>query len=90
MSFNGFYSRSEELLETLDRFVGQPPAFRRKPVLELVEALGPTTLDFGASVEFALVVGSQELGVGGKLKSVPLALGTEIADLVLAELGVPE
>ena len=90
MSFNGFYSRSEELLDALDRFVGQPPAFRRKPVLELVEALGPTTLDFGASIEFALVVGSQELGVGGKLKSVPLALGTEIADLVLKELGVPE
>ena len=90
LEYDGFYSRSEELLDALDRFVGQPPAFRRKPVLELVEALGPTTLDFGASIEFALVVGSQELGVGGKLKSVPLALGTEIADLVLKELGVPE
>ena len=89
LEYAGFYARSEELVTCLDSFVSKPPAFRRKDILGLIEAIGPTSMDFGASVELALVVGSKELGVGGKLKSVPLKLGTELADILLEKLGVP-
>ena len=89
LSYLSFYARSEDLVTALDRFVSEPPAFRRGPVLAMVTALGPTSINIGASVQFALVIGSNELGVGAKLKDIPLALGTELADVVMEKLGVP-
>ena len=89
LSYSNFYSRSYDLVTALDRFASEPPAFRRGPVLKLITALGPDSINVGASVQFALVIGSNELGVGAKLSNIPLVLGTEIADVVMEKLGVP-
>ena len=63
---------------------------RRQPVMGLVESLGPESVDLGISVNFALVIGSKELGVGGGLSELPMSLFLELGDAVLEELGVPE
>lgn len=90
LTWAGFYERADALIETLDAHVGKPPSFKRDEILRLIEALGPTTVNLGISVNFALVVGSKELGVGGGFGDIPLALFTEIADTIMDEMGVPD
>ena len=90
MVFSNFYQRVGDLTTALDRLISEPPAFRRGPVIGLIEALGPTSVDLGISVELAFVIGSNELGIGGELSEIELELATEIADIVLEKLGVPE
>ena len=90
LEWSGFYSRAEGLVAVLDKFVANPPKFRRGPLIQLVESIGPDTIDAGISIELSFVVGSNELGVGGELSSIPLALFTELGDVALDKLGVPE
>ena len=87
LTWDAFYSRSDAIIEALDRNVNSPPSFKRDEVLRLIEALGPTSINLGISVNFALVVGSKELGVGGGIGDIPLALFTEIADAIMDSLG---
>lgn len=89
MSYSSFYGRSEALVGVLDHYASQPPALKRGPILDLIRAIAPDSFDFGISVELALVIGSDELGVGASLSSIPSALGIELADLLLEKLGVP-
>ena len=90
LTWEEFYSRAEHVIGSLDEFVSSPPGFHRRPVLDLIRGIGPTSIDAGISVQFALVVGSDELGVGGGLNGLRLALFLEVGDVVLEELGVPE
>jgi ElaB/YqjD/DUF883 family membrane-anchored ribosome-binding protein len=90
LSYGKFYSRSEALSEALDQFVNEPPAFRRGPIIKLVEGLGPTEIDLGISVELAFVIGSNELGIGAELTKIPLKLFTKFGDKALSALGVPK
>ena len=90
LEWSGFYSRAEGLVAVLDKFVANPPKFRRGPLIRLVESIGPDTIDAGVSIELSFVVGSNELGIGGELSSIPLALFTELGDVALDKLGVPE
>ena len=90
LSYADFYSRADGLVTVLDRLINEPPTFRRGPLIGLVEALGPDSIDLGVDFEFALVVGSDSLGVGVKMSTIPLGLFTRIGDRVLKEIGVPE
>ena len=90
MTWNNFYSRADDIIKVLDDRLDKPPGVSRNEVLQLIEALGPTEIDLGISVNAALVVGSKEIGVGGGVGSIPLALFTEIADLIMDEMGLPE
>lgn len=91
LAYSNFYDRVDNIAEVLDTYVNHPPEFRREPIIKMITALGPTTIDLGASIQVvALVVGSKELGIGGSLDSVGIGLFTELGDAILAELGVPE
>ena len=91
LSYGGFYSRSNELLVVLDNLASKPPSFRRTPVIKAIEALGPDHIDLGIDIQLAaLVVSSDALEVGFSLDSMPLKLFTEIGDIILEEIGVPE
>ena len=87
--YENFYARAEALSSALDRFVNEPPTFRRGPIIDLINGLAPTSVDLGISVELSFVVGSNELGFGGELPAIPMALVTHIADDILEEIGVP-
>ena len=91
LNYSEFYTRTESVSRVLDTYINHPPEFRRKPILDMVKALGPTSVDAGISVQvMALVVGSKELGIGGGLGDIRLALFTEIGDVILEKMGVPE
>ena len=90
LDFANFYDRVDTIIETVDAHIDKPPSLRRTEILKLIETLGPTTIDLGISANFALGVGSKELGVGFSLGGIPLALFTEIADAILDACGVPD
>ena len=91
LNYSGFYARAGQISSVLDTYINNPPKFRRKPILDMVLALGPTSVNMGLSIQVvALVVGSKELGVGGGIGDIRLALFAEIGDLILEKMGVPE
>lgn len=91
LAYQNFYTRIGNVADILDTYVNHPPELRREPIIKMIEALGPDTVDLGASVQVvALVVGSKELGVGGSLDSIGLGLFMELADVILEKIGVPE
>lgn len=90
LAYANFYTRADLLTDSLDVWINKPPTFRRKPLLNLVEALAPDSVDFGVDFELALGVGSDAAGVGISLSSIPTKLFILIGDDILKELGVPE
>ena len=90
LKYASFYKRAGELADALDRIASHPPAFRRTSLIEMVGSLSPTSVDLGLSVQFALVIGSSELGVGVSFKEVKTALFLRLGDRALKALGVPE
>ena len=90
LSYANFYTRMESIIGVLDHYINEPPTLRRRDILAMVKALGPDSVDLGASVQMAaLVVSSKELGFGGSLDSIGINLFTELGDIILKELGVP-
>ena len=90
LSYANFYSRIDDIAEVLDKYANHPPKLSRKAINQMVLALGPTSVDFGLSIQAALfVVSSNEIGVGVAVGSVPLKLFTEISDLIMIEIGIP-
>ena len=90
LSYSDFYGRASNISGVLDTYINSPPALRRGPIIKMIQALGPTWVNLGASIQVvALVVGSKELGVGGSLNRIGSGLFEELADAILKELGVP-
>ena len=89
LQYAGFYTRSEQVAEVLDTLASKPPEVRRRPIIEAIEGLGPSTVNLGLSAEFALGVGTNALGGSFEFDSIPLKLFTRLADRQLARLGVP-
>lgn len=91
LSYSRFYHRAEILADALERQSKKPTEFRRKPLLEFIEGVGPDSVNLGISINLAaLVVSSKELGVGLKFKEAELDLFLELGDIILEKLGVPE
>ena len=91
LAYSGFFTRSAKLADSLDSYVNSPPVFRRRPLIQLVEALGPDTVDLGVDISVALlVVQSDTLSLGFALDEIPMEVFSEISDSVLKALGVPE
>lgn len=91
LSYANFYTRTELVAGVLDQYINEPPELRRGPIIDMVRALGPDSIDLGISVQVvALVVGSKELGVGGGLNDVSIDLFAELGDVILEAMGVPE
>lgn len=90
LAYENFYTRADLLSDSLDTWVNEPPALRRKPIMDMIEALAPDSVDFGIDFEFALGVGSDALGVGVSMSAIPTKLFLLIGDDILEELGVPE
>ena len=85
--YQQFYMRAREMAAILDRAGNQGIAFRRRDLIGFVEAMGPTTIAFGAGAEVSL---GFDLGASVSLTALPLKLFTRLADRGLKELGVPE
>ena len=91
LSYSDFYSRIDDISEVMDKYANNPPKLSRKAINQMVLALGPTSVDFGLSIQAALfVVASNEIGVGVSVGDIPLKLFTEIGDIVMEKIGVPE
>ena len=90
LTWAGFYSRADAIVDILDTYIDKPPRFSRDDIMRLILAIGPTTINLGFSVSFALVIGSKELGIGGGFGDIELVLFTEIGDVILDDLGVPD
>lgn len=89
LQYSGFYTRSQQVADVLDTLASKPPQVRRGPIIEAIEALGPTTINLGLSAEFALGVGTDALGGSFEFDSIPLKLFTRLGDRQLERLGVP-
>ena len=91
LNYSGFFTRVDNIAEILDKYVNEPPELSRRAIIEFVNAMGPTSVNMGLSIQvMALVVGSKELGIGGGLGDIELALFTELGDIILEKIGVPE
>ena len=82
--YDRFYERAEGLCKILGGLV-DGFEFRRSHIKEVAKNTGPTYIDFNVSAE----VLSSLFSVGFE-GHIPAALGIEMLDLVLAEVGVPE
>ena len=91
LKYSGFFTRTAKLADSLDHYVNDPPRFRRGPLLQLIEALGPDSVDLGIDISAALVVvQSDTLSVGFAVDELPMEVFIEIADAIMEALGVPE
>jgi uncharacterized protein YoxC len=90
LTWSGFYDRADAILGELDKRIEHPPSLHRSEILEMVKALGPSKLDIDASVEVALGLGSNQLGMGGGIGDITIDLFLEIADGVMEKLGIPK
>ena len=50
-SYANFYSRSQELLSSIEDFSTKKPSFRRSYFIGMLRALGPDAVDLGISVQ---------------------------------------
>ena len=89
LAYANFYNRADLLSDSLNTWINEPPTLRRKPIMDLIEALAPDSVNMGVDFEFALVIGSDSLGVGISLSSIPTKIFMLIGDDILKELGVP-
>ena len=86
-TYAGFYARAEDISSLLSK----PPAFTRTGIREFMEGVVPSSVDLGISVQLvAVVVGSKEFGIGGKVGKISGRLSVEILDAILDAAGVPE
>lgn len=90
MEFNNFLTRAEQIITSTDIWIDHPPKFTRDNVKVVVNSLGPSTIDLGLSVNFALLIGSKELGVGLGIDKIQGALIEELLDALLEAIGVPK
>ena len=86
LAYSGFYSRALEVSGVLDRYANSGIQLRRRDIIGLVKAAGPSSVNFGVGAEFSLGV---DLGASFSMDSIPLELFTELGDLALKRLGVP-
>ena len=84
LNYDRFYSRAEGLCKILNN-LKESFEFRRSNIKTVALNTGPTSVSFDVSAELFSSLISIKAGT-----QIPLALGVELMDLVLAEVGVPE
>jgi len=90
LNFENFYTRADQIAEMADMWSKRPPALKRSEIRTFVNTLLPDKISLGLSINFALLIGSKELGVGAALESIPGALIEELLDEILKSFNVPE
>ena len=70
LSYSQFYQRSLEVAGVLDRYANEGLELRRRDIIGLVRACGPTRVSLGAGAELSIGV---QLGVDGEV-DMPLEL----------------
>ena len=83
LNYSAFFSRVADLVEALNALTGKTIEVRRSVIIDLISALGPTS----CHDQREHPVHSRRSVTTMKL---PMALFTEIADLIMEKLGVPE
>ena len=89
MSFDSFMERSQDLLDALDK-IQSTSSFTRTIVKDLILGLGPSSMSLQASLGFALGIESEDLEIGASIDNIGRELISDIVDLVLEKLNVPE
>jgi len=90
MEWSAFLTRVDSVITSTDIWIDNPPSLHRREIKAVVQTLGPTSIDLGLSVNFALLVGSKELGVGAGIGAIQGDLIYELLDAMLEACGVPE
>ena len=89
--FSGYFTRMGIIVGVLDRYIANPPTFRRREVREFMTALGPTSIQFTGSVKANIIcVGSSVMEIEADINGIPFRLGIRAVDEILKAAGVPE
>ena len=90
-SFSKGYARMDLIVGVLDRYIENPPKFRRRDVRDFLTALGPNSLRFVGSAKANIVIfGSSLMEIETDISGIPFRLGIRAVDAVLETAGVPE
>ena len=84
LTYDKFYSRAEGLCKFLNGLI-DTFEFKRSHIKNVITNTGPSSIAFNIDAE----VFSSLLSIGAGIQ-IPIALGVELLDIVLAEIGVPE
>ena len=91
LKYTSFYSRALVIEKELEALSKKKLKLNRTTILDTVKALAPDTVDLGISVNLAaLVVSSDDLGLGFDVPEIPIPLFLELGDLILKEIGIPK
>ena len=83
LSYANFYSRAQEIGDALDKTMGGDFHLTQTFLDDLIRGLGPDSVTIDADVEFISTFGDD-------LKTIPLDVFIEIADIVFDAVGVPK
>ena len=83
LNYSAFFSRVADLVEALNALTGKTIEVRRSVIIDLISALGPTSVTINANIQLFSTFGTT-------IPELPMALFTEIADEIMEKLGVPE
>ena len=85
--FSQFFTRANDVSAVFDRYANEGIELRRRDIIAMVQAVGPTSVALGVEAEIALGV---DAGFGAYVTDVPLHLFLQLADIALEHAGVPE
>ena len=85
--FSQFFTRANDVSAVFDRYANEGIELRRRDIIAMVQAVGPTSVCLGVEAEIALGV---DAGFGAYVTDVPLHLFLQLADIALEHAGVPE
>ena len=83
LSYANFYSRAQEIGDALDKTLGGDFHLTQTFINDLVRGLGPDSVTVDADIEFFSTFGDD-------LKTIPLDVFVEIADIIMDALKVPK
>ena len=85
ISVSGMFTRGKEIAGVLDRYANKGVKPRRRDIVGLVKAIGPSSVSIGAELEWSTII---SIGASGSI-TITGDLIVELLDLILKEAGVP-
>ena len=83
LNYKAFFSRVADLVEALNALTGKTIEVRRSVIIDLITALGPSSVTINANIQLFSTFGTT-------IPELPIQLFTEFADMIMEKLGVPE
>ena len=83
LNYKAFFSRVADLVEALNALTGKTIEVRRSVIIDLITALGPSSVTINANIQLFSTFGTT-------IPELPIQLFIEFADMIMEKLGVPE